>query len=147
MKNLLRHSYLSILVIAILSMAGCEKKDDENGPDKKALLTAHIWKFESLTTTSTDTQVQLAVNLMAAFMTNATLNISADGTYTMTILGESDSGIWELNEDGTKLTIDKGTEDESVQTIVTLTSDVLEFLETVTDEDYGTFDVKYKWVK
>ena len=52
-----------------------------------------------------------------------------------------------MNTDGTVLTLDKGTEDEAVQPLSTLTSDVLEFTESVEDEDLGTFNVKYRWVK
>ncbi len=145
MKNPLRNFVLSIMVLAVLALTGCEK--DDTTPDKSSLMTAHIWKYNKLSTTSTDTDVQMFVNLMAALMTGSTMNFSTDGTFTMTVMDMTDSGTWELNPDGTKITIDKGTTDEAVQNIITLTSDVLEFSETTEDEDFGSFDVKYKWVK
>jgi hypothetical protein len=147
MKNLLRYSVLSLLALSILAITGCKKDDEGNGPDKNSLLTAHVWKFSTLTTSSTDPDVQLIVNLMAAFLTNSTISYAAGGTYTITMLGESDSGTWELSADGKTITVDKGTEDEGVHTIKTLTADVLEFSETVEEEGYDTFEVTYKWVK
>jgi hypothetical protein len=145
MKNLLRYSILSILVLSVIAI-GCDKDEDGNGPDKQGLLTAHVWNFDKLTTNSTDQDVQLLVNLMGAFMTGATATFSANGTYTISILGETDSGTWELSGDGKKIIMDKGTDDETEVTIVTLTSDVLEFKESVTDEGL-TFDVTYRWIK
>ena len=84
---------------------------------------------------------------MAAFMNNSTVNFSSDGTYAMVILSQTDNGTWELNTEGTILTTDKGTDEETIQTITTLTSDVLEFIESIDDEDYGTFDVTYRFVE
>ena len=145
MINTIRFFVLSLLVLAVLALTGCEK--DENGPDKSSLLTAHIWKYNNLSTTSTDTDIQMFVNMMAGFMTGSTLNFSTDGTLSLTVLGMTETATWELNADGTQITIDKGTEDEGVQNIVTLTSDVLEFTETSEDEDFGNIVLKYKWVK
>ena len=147
MKKLLRYSTITLLIFVVFALTGCEKDDNGDGPDKKTLLTAHVWKYDKLTTTSTDSEVQLLINLLAAFMTNATANFAADGTYTITILDQPDSGTWELSADGTKLTFDKGTDDETVQSITTLTSDVLESIESTVDLDYGNFDVTYRWVK
>jgi hypothetical protein len=147
MKKILRYSVLSFLILSILAITGCKKDDEGNGPDKSSLLTAHVWKFSSITTSSTDPDVQLAVNLVAAFMTNGTMTYAAGGTYTITMLGQSDSGTWELSADGKTITVDKGTADETFHTIKTLTADVLEFSESVVDEDLGTFDITYKWVK
>jgi hypothetical protein len=148
MKNLMRITLLAVMAIAIAAMSGCSKDDkEENQLDKKALLTAHVWKFDKLTTTSADADIQLVVNLMGAFMTGATLDYSSNGTYTISILGETQDGTWELSADETKITVDKGTEDEIVHTIVTLTSDVLEFNEPVDEEEYDLFNVTYRWVK
>jgi hypothetical protein len=150
MKTLIRYSILLMLVIAVPVMTGCEKDDDkkDNGPDKESLLTAHIWKFSSLSSTSTDQDVQLFVSMMSIFMTNATLEFGKDGSYTMTLpaLETSDTGTWKLSSDGTKLTITTGGE-QAVSTISKLTSDEFEFKETVDEEGMPAFEVTYTWVK
>lgn len=147
MKNLLRYSILSILVLSVIAMSGCNKDEDGNGPDKQSLLTAHVWNFDKLTTTSTDAEVQFTVAFMAALLTESTISFTANGVYTWTILGESDTGTWELSADGKTLTMDKGTEDERTQTLVTLNNDLLETKENLEDEDDGTIPVNWRWVK
>ena len=148
MKKLLRYSVVGVLVLSMLAINSC-KDENVNGPDKRALLTAHIWNFNGLTTTSTDTDVLLLVNLMAVLMTNGTCYFASDGTYTLTIpaIEETDTGTWELSSDGTKLTFDPGTAGETTDDIVTLTSDVLEFVETVSEEGYAVFNATFRWVK
>lgn len=141
------HGILSfvVLLFALIIISGCEKKEDE--PDKTALLISHVWNFDQLTTSSTNADIQLAVNLIAAFMTNATMTFASNGTYTMVVLGQPDTGTWELNEAETSITLNKGTDDESIQQIIRLTSSVLEAKEIVVDEDYGEFDITYHWIK
>jgi hypothetical protein len=147
MKKILRFSLLCLMGISILALDGCKKNDEENGPDKSSLITAHTWRFASLTTTSSDAMVQATVNLVAAFFTNATATFASGGTYSMTILGTSGGGTWEMSADGSTLTLDKGTEDEVVYTVTTLTSDVLMYSITDVDEDLGTYDMNFKWIK
>ena len=147
MKNFLRIYSLVIIAFALFNITGCEKKDKDDDVDKKDLITSHIWNFDELTTTSDSADVQLGVILIAAFMTNATLSVSANGTYTMTILGEPDDGTWEFNASETSVILDKGTVDEIEQQIIQLTSSVLELKEIVEDPDYGNFDMTYRWIK
>jgi hypothetical protein len=148
MKNLLRLSISTFLILTLFTMTGCKKDDaGKNAPDKKTLLTSHIWKFDNLTTTSTNSDILLIVGLMKTFMGNATVNFTTGGTYTRSMLGESDNGSWEFNAGETSIIMDKGAADESEVIIVQLTSDVLEFKENVQDDNLGTFDVNYKWVK
>ena len=147
MKNLLRYSVLTFLIFTVIVLTGCEK--DDNGPDKNALLTAHIWNFDDLSTTSADPDIKQITNMMAAFLAYSTLDFDTDGTFSE-IWPEMDAnltGTWELNADGTNLTFNKGTDDETVSSILTLTSDVLELNATVVEEDYGNYDVTYRWVK
>lgn len=144
MKKIINPIYL-FAFFSIMIIIGCEKKEEE--PDKTALLTNHTWNFSELTTSSTDADVQLAVNLIAAFMTNATMTFTTGGTYTITMLGQPATGSWEFNASETTITLDKGTEDESVQDIIKLTSSVLETKEMVQDVDYGEFDISYHWIK
>jgi hypothetical protein len=136
---------LFALFFALFIISSCEKKEEE--PDKTALLTNHVWNFDKLTTSSTDPDILLAVNLLGALMTGGTLTIAANGTYTMTLLGLPDAGTWELNDNETTFTLNKGTDDESVQEIIKLTSTVFETKEMMDDEDYGEFDINYHWKK
>ena len=148
MKNILQLSVSTVFLVALITMTGCKKDSNgENEADKKVLLTSHIWKLNDLSTTSTDSNVQLAVNLMKVLMGNATLNYTTRGTYTISLLGVSDSGSWEFNAGETSIIMDKGTADESEEIIVKLTSDVLELKENVQDVDLGNFSITYKWIK
>lgn len=143
----MHYSVLTVLIIA-MAMAGCEKDDNGNGPDKATLLTSHIWKYDSFSTSETDPDILLVVNFFAAAYTGSTINLNSDGTYVFTSQDETDDGTWELSADGTKMITDKGTEDETEHTIVTLTSDVFEHTFT---EDFelglGSVDITLKWVK
>ena len=145
MKKLVNLSSLIAFFLALIIITGCEKKEEE--PDKTALLTNHVWKFSSLSTSSTNSNIQFAVNLVAAFMTNATMTFATNGTFTMVILQQEQPGTWELNAGETTLTLNKGTADESVQQIINLTSTVLETKENLNDVDYGEYDITYHWIK
>ena len=153
MKKLMRFSVITVLIFSVVAMTGCDDDNNGNGDDKTALLTAHVWKFDKITTTSTDAEIQLAVTLMSAFLTGSTMHFKSDGTYTMSMMNpftqqlETDSGTWELNAAGTVITIDKGTEDEGESTIVTLTSDVLEHTMEEEIDEGVTAAVNYRWVK
>ena len=154
MKKLMRYSVITLLIFAIVGLAGCDKDDNGNGADKTSLLTAHIWKFDNASTTSTDPLIQAMVTMMSTLVyTDATMNFNADGTYAMTIKNpltqqdETDSGTWEWNSDESKVIIDKGTEDEAESTIVTLTSDVLEHTMTEEEDDLGIIELTMRWVK
>jgi len=146
MRSLLRKPTISILVFAVLAISSCEKDNNGHGADKQSLLTSHIWKFGTLTTTSTDIDALVFVALMEAYKTGTTLNFTTDGHYAIVAFEDSETGTWELNADGTKLTLDDGTAYEVIHDITSLTSDVLEYIEAV-DGEFGSFDMKYSWVK
>lgn len=134
-----------IAFLTLLIFTGCEKKEEE--PDKTALLTNHAWNFDELTTSSDSADIQMAVAFIAAFMNNATMTFATNGTYTLVMLSTPGTGTWEINASETTITLDKGTDDESVQEIIKLTSSVLETKEIVQDIDYGEFDINYHWIK
>ena len=146
MKNLLSYSVLAVLII-VTAMTGCKKDDNGNGAEKTALLTAHIWKYYNFTTTSTDPHVQQAAAEIADEYTGASINLNSDGTYTYSQHGATDSGTWELNADETKLITDKGTDDETEHSIITLTSDVFENTWTEDFNFLGLVEVTLRWVK
>lgn len=87
------------MVLAVIALSGCEKKNIDNGANKSALLTANIWNFDKLSTTSTNSDIHLLVDLTAALFTDATLQFDTDGHYTLTIMGIADYGTCELNDD------------------------------------------------
>ena len=148
MKNLLRLSISTLLILALFTMNGCKKNaDEENGLNKKALLTSHIWKFDDLSTTSTDFNIQLFVGLAKALYGSATMNFTTGGTYTGSMLGQSENGPWEFNAGETSIIMDKGTAYETEAIIVQLTSVVLKLNVLYQDVDLGNFPVTIKLVK
>ena len=89
----------------------------------------------------------MLVDLTATLFTDATLRFDSDGHYTLTAMGIDGEGTWELNDDETKLILDKGTENEATHNLKTLTSDVLVYNESVEEEGFGKFELRYSWVK
>jgi len=151
MKNLLRLSISTLLILVLFTMNDCKKNAEEPkeeiGLNKKALLTSHIWKFDNLSTTSTNPIIQLAVSLVKASYKSATMNFTTDGTYTGSLLGQSENGSWEFNAGETSIIIDKGTAYETEAIIVQLTSVVLELNVLYQDVNLGNVPVTIKLVK
>lgn len=117
------------LLFILLSVTGCEKMSDEE------LLTNHIWKWDRMTTTSTDENVLVMIAFANALMTGATFEFLENGTYNLTATNYTDSGTWELLDDDTVLM------DTDEMTIVKLTKDelVLEGIEV--DDELGAYSV------
>lgn len=131
MKKINRISAFLVLA-ALLAASGCNlfkaSYDD--------LLTDHIWNFDKITTNSTDETVQGIVALTGAFMTGATLQFYTNGTYTVTIMGESENGTWNLIDDDEVLLMDS---DEMI--IIELSKDELILEGEEVDNEYGTYTV------
>ncbi|MEE4214231.1 MAG: hypothetical protein V2I34_04145 [Bacteroidales bacterium] len=131
MKKFNRISALLVLA-ALFATSGCNlfkaSYDD--------LLTDHIWNFDKITTNSTDETVQGIVALTGAFMTGATLQFYTNGTYTITIMGESENGTWNLIDDDEVLLMDS---DEMI--IIELSKDELILEGEEVDNEYGTYSV------
>ena len=152
MKNLLRLSISTLLILALFTMNGCKKNaeepKEENSLSKTILLTSHIWKFNDLSTTSLNPLIQVAVNYAkASYGKNATINFLIDGTYTGSVTGQTENGYWEFNADETSIIIDKGTAYEIKANIIQLTSNVLELNATYHDATLGNVPVTIKLVK
>jgi hypothetical protein len=138
MKKLFKSSYLLITLIFIVVSVSCEKKDKST----MELLTAHIWRFDKVTTTSEDEGIQDMVTLVNALMTGATMSIHADGTYTLTILNQDDDGTWQLSADETKLLMDT---DEMI--LIKITDNELIMSQDQEDEELGPYTTTLYWKK
>lgn len=56
---------------------------------------------------------------------NGTIEFKEDNTYESYIAGEKEEGTWHLNSTGDELTLNSGTTDEAVVSVLTLTEDTL----------------------
>jgi hypothetical protein len=144
MKNLLCYSLLSFLIFTLTTLTGYGQVD--HSADKIALLTTHVWYCDTTTTTSTHDDILMLVDMYEGFKKTMSMSLAADGTHTMMLMGSPTEGTWELSSDGTKLTLKNATE-VNVLNIITLTSDVLEYILSFGDEETGKHDITFKWVK
>ena len=117
MKKLFKYTSPVLLIFFLFAGLGCEK--DANLSDEE-LLTSHIWRFSGMTANTDNADVLALIEFAEALMTGGTLNLHDDGTYTMTAMQQSEDGTWELSADGNTLTLDKGTDDESATTLVSI---------------------------
>ncbi len=120
--------FFSPVLFLTLALSGCEKLSDEE------LLTDHIWRWDKITSTSTNTDIQNLVTVTNALMTGATIEFRIDGTFTLTALNDSEDGTWELTDDNDTLILD-GEE----MTIVKLTKDELVLEGEEVDDEYGIY--------
>ena len=141
MKNLLRFALLTFIIFAITALPGCEKDDNNNNTEKIALLTAHTWNLDKLSTTSTHPDIQQMVKTYDVMLANATLNFATDGTYTHTVVGATENETWKFNEDGTVLFIG-----DDAMFLINLTNDVLEYTQGMQAFNL-TYVLTWKWVK
>ncbi len=143
MKKLLKYTSPVLLILFLFAGLGCEK--DANLSDED-LLTSHVWRFSEMTANTDNADALAWIEVIEALVTGMTLNLHEGGTYTMTVMQQSEDGTWELSADGTTLTLDKGTADESETTLVslTLTKMVWEDEGSYLDEIFTTTTV---WIK
>ena len=137
MKRLSKGIILALFSLVVLS--GCER-------DPATLLSDGIWKFSNLTTTSTDEDHVSLVALFKAFMTDATLEFNADGTYILSspLADDPSTGTWELIGDD-QLILNPDDEAVSTANIETLSKDELVFIETYYDMDQDPYSVTTSW--
>lgn len=124
----------------ILAVPACNK---EELLSNRELLLSHPWHFSKATTTSTDTNVQQAVALVQALLTNAVLQFNDDGTYYFNALNDADTGTWSLSADETMLTMGDGEPGK----IITLKDEEFVLEGTETNDQLGTYTVDLWWVK
>jgi len=125
--------YLTRLLLAflIILFISCNDDDDDPGTQTNTqLITAGAWRFSSLSTGNATNDA-----FFTALFTGFSISFSADGTYTVTILGITEPGIWRFNASETQFILDEGGMDESVSDIITLNATTFVFTFT---ESLGT---------
>jgi len=141
MKNI-----LDVLLLAVLSltlMSGCEEE-----LSNKELLTGGLWSFEDLSTDSEDQSTQQLVALGKALLTDATMELSTDGTYEIQspLLNDPQTGSWSLVGDD-QLIITPDGDVPSTGNIQNLSENRLTYIETMVDQDLGTYTVSTTWLR
>ena len=138
-KNLF--SGLLISLFFLFTLTGCEK-------DQNTLLTDGIWTFENLTTDNEDETTQSIIALGKALLTNATLELQADGNYLITspLMEEPNTGTWSLIGDDQLIMNTEG-EAASTGNIETLTKNQLTYIETFPDLNLNTYTVTTTWIR
>jgi hypothetical protein len=129
MKKLTKLIYPLSFLMLFLVFAGCNKLSDEE------MVTDHPWTWKEMTTTSDNETLLSFIALTNALMTNATFEFSANGTYTLTALNNTESGTWQMIDDDTFMM------DTDEMTIVKLTKDDFIVRSDETDSEYGTYSV------
>ncbi|MGA1977119.1 MAG: hypothetical protein ABSG89_04610 [Bacteroidales bacterium] len=136
MKKLFKISYPVKVLLLILVLSGCTKKLSD-----MELMTDHSWKWDKMTTSSTNSTVISMVSLVSALFTSEEIvfDFTTDGNYKVTAMGDSTiaSGTWSLQENDTKLMLDA-----AEANIVSLTKTQLAFQESQSDST-GTYTLTY----
>ncbi len=138
-KNLL--SGLLISIVFLFSLISCEM-------DQNTLLTDGVWTFENMTTDSEDETIQSFMALAKALLTDAKLELQADGNYLITspLIEEPNTGTWSLIGDDQLIMNPEG-EVASTGNIETLTKSKLTYIETFTDLELNTYSVTTTWIR
>jgi len=126
-----------ILGAMLFAITGCEKLSDEE------LLTNHVWKWDKMTTNSTNEDVKTIVAFSNALMTGGVFDFKPNGTYSLTVSAFSyeDSGTWELLDSKTLKM------DDDEMNIIKLTKDELVLGGEEVDDEYGTYSVTMYLIK
>jgi hypothetical protein len=138
MKKIAKISCILMAFSLLLVTSSCEK----DNLSRSELLVNHIWRFDKMTTTSSDENIQALVTFVSAMMTGATLEFKEDGSYIITVLNQDDDGIWELSDDEDTLFMDG-----DGMSITKLTKDELILDGEDVDDELGTYHVTMYWKK
>jgi hypothetical protein len=104
---------LVILFLAVAAFTACSKEEGI-APNAEKALTRQAWKGDQvLVNGQADTSGFFDIK-------NTQITFEDGGTYKVKDLssGDEDSGKWELNEEETKVTMDKGTSDEEIWDLI-----------------------------
>jgi hypothetical protein len=126
MKKLKLFSLLMVLGLVVMSACGDDEENVATG--KTGLITAHQWKFST-----TEADDEFTVEFTNAFYSGSSYTFSQNGTYAAKLgtafSNAPYSGVWEFSANESQLILDKGTDEELIFTIETLTSTTLSLTE------------------
>lgn len=124
---------LSLLLLAVLfTFSSCGDKDEDPKPKtNKELLSAKTWKVSRIKEDGMDVTNEPA----AAYWKNTRLKFNADGTYSSTTTGYSDTGIWEFANNENRVITDPNTDEEESWDITELKDNSLKIRTTAFYED------------
>jgi hypothetical protein len=123
MKNLSKIFLLFVALGVTIATTSCNKEEE---PTNTELLTK-TWRI---------TEVYINSQLASDTGFNSfRLTFSTAGTYSLTYTGGAENGVWEFNADETQIIIDKGTADEFIWEILSLTIDASRLRTTDDDGD------------
>jgi hypothetical protein len=126
----------------VLVIAGCDDDDDELTPEQKLVGTWTITQAEVDMFVGTQSLTDFLVDVLdftpveaAAFVALfeddlstdlvGSITFNANNSYTANLGGDPGTGVWEISANGSTLTLDKGTADEVVLTVTSLTTTTL----------------------
>ncbi|MDX9930380.1 MAG: lipocalin family protein [Bacteroidales bacterium] len=132
MKGITRIFWQIALFALLFTVSGCEKMSDGD------LLTSHVWKWDKMTTDSTNEDVISIVAFSNALMTGGVFTFRSDGTYNLTVSAftYSEDGTWELVGDDILML-----DDDEMQ-IVKLDKEQLVLQGDEVTDEYGTYSYK-----
>lgn len=97
MKNLLVNTLITILIVICILPQAC-KKDDVKSEQFK-LLTAHIWKYDTIFTICQDPEIKLFINMLDNSTEGGTIMYNADGKF----VSPFESGSWKFSNGETEI--------------------------------------------
>ena len=140
MKRAIRFSTYIIISIMLLSLSSCEK-------DRVTLLTDGVWKFENITTNSSDDAIKVIVAGLKAIYTDGTMEFFSDGTYIKEFpLIDDETGSWELMGE-TQLVFSPDAGGVQTASIDKISKKELVYIETYLDPDQIPFNTTTTWVR
>ncbi|MEJ8755785.1 hypothetical protein WG947_02150 [Pontibacter sp. H259] len=119
MKKLKFLSYLMAALLLVTSVSCDDDDDDDASPNNTSLLTASTWKGDKLYYQGVDVTEDFSPILDVKA---TTIKFNANGTYTITADGTSDTGTWEFTNNETQVLMDEGTDDELLIDVNRLTA-------------------------
>ena len=131
---------ISLIIIAGFILSACSKKNGTSTDNMVGTWTAGTGTFAAMVgdktlsqyfvdvagLSATDAQQYNALfnqTMQASFA--GSIQVKSDGTYTSTLGGTNDTGVWSLSSDGKTLTIDSSTDLPVTFNVVSLTSNKL----------------------
>ncbi len=120
MKNKSTSAYLALCMLGLLLFFTACKNDDgpKPGPTGKKDQISKVWKVETVLVNNSPDQTTNYSSYRFEF--------KKDGTYTFTLGTDSGSGSWEFTSNEQKIVFDKGTAQEALVNVLSLSDSQLE---------------------